>query len=66
MYSKDDNARNEAANACKGLASKISDEKVIEEILKKCFAVFHGSEGKLSIVDHKISVLQVSSRNKII
>lgn len=60
LYSKDGNARNEAADACKRLASKISDHKALEEILKKCFAVFHGSEGKLSVVDHKISVLQVN------
>lgn len=61
LYSKDDKARNEAANACTGLASKISDKEVLEEILRNCFAVFHGSEGKLSVVDHKLSVLQVKS-----
>lgn len=60
LHSKDDNARNEAADACKRLASKIKDLKALENILKKTFAVFHGSDGKLTVVDHKISVLQVS------
>lgn len=59
LYSKDDKARSEAADACKRLASKISDQKTVEDILKKCFDVLHGSEGKLTVVDYKMSVLQV-------
>lgn len=59
LYSKDDKARTEAADACKRLASKISDQKTLEDILKKCFDVLHGSEGKLTVVDYKMSVLQV-------
>lgn len=59
LHSKDDNARNEAADACKSLAGKIKDFKALEDILKKTFGVFHGSDGKLTVVDHKISVLQV-------
>lgn len=59
LYSKDDKARSEAADACKRLASKISDQKTLEDILKKCFDVFHGSEGKLTVIDYKMSVLQV-------
>ncbi|KAJ8966633.1 hypothetical protein NQ314_003400 [Rhamnusium bicolor] len=58
LHSKDDNARNIAVNACKRLASKIKDYKALEELLKKTFAVFHGSDGKLTVVDHKMSVLQ--------
>lgn len=60
LYSKDDKARKEAADACKQLAIKIEDPGTLEDILQKCFAVFHGSEGKLTIVEHKISVLQVN------
>ncbi|RZC38970.1 translational activator GCN1-like, partial [Asbolus verrucosus] len=60
LYSKDDQARSEAADACKRLTEQISDSKAINELLKKTFAVFHGSEGKLTVVDHKISVLQAA------
>lgn len=68
LYSKDDQARNEAADACKRLAEQIKDPKAINDLLKKTFAVFHGSEGKLTVVDHKISVLQAAgnfSYNKV-
>lgn len=58
LYSKDDQARNESAQAIKALAEQISDPKAIEELLKRCFSVFHGSDGKLTVVDHKIGVLQ--------
>ena len=50
------------------MSEQISDPNTINELLKKTFAVFHGSEGKLTVVDHKISVLQAAgnfSRNKI-
>ncbi|XP_044264698.1 eIF-2-alpha kinase activator GCN1-like [Tribolium madens] len=60
LYSKDDQARNEAADACKRLAEQIKDPKAVTDLLKKTFAVFHGSEGKLTVVDHKISVLQAA------
>ncbi|XP_074026538.1 lethal (3) 80Fj [Leptinotarsa decemlineata] len=58
LHIKDDDARKDAANACKRLAEKIKSEKKLEELLEKTFAVFHGSDGKLTVVDHKISVLQ--------
>ncbi|CAH1977085.1 unnamed protein product [Acanthoscelides obtectus] len=58
LHSNDDKARIEASDACKRLAGKIKDYKALEELLKKTFAVFHGSDGKLTVVDHKMSVLQ--------
>nr|CAH7734834.1 unnamed protein product [Callosobruchus chinensis] len=58
LHSKDDKARLESADACKRLASKIRNYKALEELLKKTFDVFHGSVGKLTVVDYKISVLQ--------
>ncbi|KAJ8939614.1 hypothetical protein NQ318_012337 [Aromia moschata] len=58
LHSKDDNARREAADTCKRLANKINDPKALEELLKKTFDVFHGSDGKLTVIDHKMSVLQ--------
>lgn len=59
MHSKDDLAREESADACKRLAEQITDSGAIELLLKKIFDVFHGSDGKLTVVTHKISVLQV-------
>lgn len=59
LYSKDDLAREEAADGCKRLAQQISDSGAVVTLLKKIFEVFHGSEGKLTIVAQKISVLQV-------
>ncbi|KAG5899951.1 hypothetical protein JTB14_002498 [Gonioctena quinquepunctata] len=58
LHMKNDEARQEAADACKRLAGKVKCSKTVEELLKKTFAVFHGSDGKLTAVDHKISVLQ--------
>lgn len=60
LLSKDDQARFEATDACKRLSEQISDSKATGELIKKTFAVFHGSEGKLTVVDHKISVLQAA------
>lgn len=51
-------ARFESAVACKKLAEKIDDHTVILQLLTMTFAVFNGSDGKLTVVDHKISVLE--------
>lgn len=59
LYSKDDKAREEAADGCKKLANKINNPNAIESLLKYLFGVLNGSEGKLTVIDHKISVLQV-------
>lgn len=58
LHSKDDKARNESSEACKRLAEKIHSSKALEALLRKNFDVFHGSNGKLTVVEHKISVLQ--------
>lgn len=62
LHSKDDLARDESADACKRLAQQITDSGAIEALLKKIFDVFHGSDGKLTVVTHKISVLQVKKK----
>lgn len=59
LHSKDDLARLESADACKRLAQQCSDAAAIELLLDQVFAVFHGSEGKLTVAEQKISVLQV-------
>ncbi|XP_030761834.1 eIF-2-alpha kinase activator GCN1 isoform X2 [Sitophilus oryzae] len=58
LHSKDENARKDSAQSLKYLAEKISDPKSIEELLKKTFAVYHGSDGKLTVAEHKTGVLQ--------
>lgn len=60
LHSKEDTARKEASDACKDLALQCSDASALEYLLKHVFDVFHGSEGKLTVAMHKISVLEVS------
>lgn len=61
LHSKEDLARVESADACKHLAQQCSDAAAIEQLLNQIFAVFHGSEGKLTVAEQKMSVLQVKS-----
>ncbi|KAI4488580.1 hypothetical protein M0802_011470 [Mischocyttarus mexicanus] len=58
LHSKEDLVREEAVGACRRLARQCSDTTALENLLASLFAVFHGSEGKLTVVTHKISVLQ--------
>ncbi|XP_043262082.1 eIF-2-alpha kinase activator GCN1 [Colletes gigas] len=58
LHSKEDLVRNEAIGACRRLALQCSDATALENLLSSVFAVFHGSEGKLTVVTYKISVLQ--------
>lgn len=58
LHSKEDLVREEAVGACRRLALQCSDTTALENLLSSMFAVFHGSEGKLTVTTHKISVLQ--------
>ncbi|KMQ96025.1 translational activator gcn1 [Lasius niger] len=58
LHSKEDLVRDEAVGACRKLALQCSDTTALETLLSSAFAVFHGSEGKLTVATHKISVLQ--------
>ncbi|XP_031350613.1 eIF-2-alpha kinase activator GCN1-like [Photinus pyralis] len=58
LHSKDDVTRRESADACKLLAQQCSDSGAIESVVKQIFSVFHGSDGKLTVLEHKISVLE--------
>ncbi|XP_012138450.2 lethal (3) 80Fj isoform X1 [Megachile rotundata] len=58
LHSKEDIVREEAVGACRRLALQCSDTTALENLLSSVFAVFHGSEGKLTVTTHKISVLQ--------
>ncbi|XP_021942062.1 eIF-2-alpha kinase activator GCN1, partial [Zootermopsis nevadensis] len=58
LHSKEDLAREESVSACRCLALQCSDAGALEGLLQHLFDVFHGSEGKLTVATHKMSVLQ--------
>ncbi|KAK9878672.1 hypothetical protein WA026_023121 [Henosepilachna vigintioctopunctata] len=66
LYCKNDQARVDAANSLQALAMGITQVEAIESLLKKIFDVFDGSQGKLTVVDHKISVLEGAGKLCII
>lgn len=59
LYSKDDTARVEAVESLKQVAIKCSDPKSIEALVKQTFAVFNGSDGKITVAEYRINILQV-------
>lgn len=59
LYSKDDSARSEAVESLRQIALKCSDTKAIEALLKQVFAVLNGSDGKITVVEYRINILQV-------
>ncbi|KAK4875808.1 hypothetical protein RN001_012230 [Aquatica leii] len=60
LHSKDDLTRRGAVHACKLLAQQCSDSGAVESLVKQVFAVFHGSDGKLTVLEQKLSVLEGS------
>jgi hypothetical protein len=60
LHSKEVLAREESVSACRSLALQCSDASALEGLLQHLFDVFHGSEGKLTVATHKMSVLQVN------
>ncbi|KAF5292015.1 hypothetical protein FQA39_LY14132 [Lamprigera yunnana] len=58
LHSKDDLARKESVAACKLLAQQCSDSGALEVLVKQVFAVFHGSDGKLTVLEQKLSILE--------
>lgn len=60
LYSKDDCARSEAVESLKQVAMKCSDVKAIESLIKQIFAVLNGSDGKITVAEYRINILQVS------
>ncbi|KAL3270236.1 hypothetical protein HHI36_009292 [Cryptolaemus montrouzieri] len=66
LYSKNDQARTDAANSLQALAIGITQVNAIDDLMKNIFAVFDGSQGKLTVVDHKLSVLEGAGKLSII
>ncbi|XP_076452806.1 stalled ribosome sensor GCN1-like [Babylonia areolata] len=58
MVSKDEGTRREAVCGVRNLAVQCSDPGAVERLVKHFFAVLNGSEGKLTVADQKVSVLQ--------
>lgn len=61
LYSKDDTARMEAVESLKCLANKCNDAVAIEALIKQTFAVLNGSDGKITVAEYRINLLQVEN-----
>lgn len=60
LYSKDDSARTEAVESLREIAIKCTDTKAIEALVKQVFAVLNGCDGKITVAEFRINILQVS------
>ncbi|KAL3857310.1 hypothetical protein ACJMK2_011991 [Sinanodonta woodiana] len=58
LTAKNDTTRAEACSAVANLAVQCSDPSAVEKVVVYLFEVFNGSEGKLTLTEQKISVLQ--------
>jgi hypothetical protein len=59
LHSKVDSNRVYAASGLKQLALKCSNQKSIEIMLQNIFAILNGSEGKITVAEYRINLLQV-------
>lgn len=60
LYSKNDASRSESVEALKEIAKKTSDPKAIETLLTHIFSALGGSEGKITVAEYRINLLQVT------
>lgn len=60
LYSKNDAARVEAVESLKCVGNKCSDVSAIQALINQAFAVLNGSDGKITVAEYRINVLQVS------
>lgn len=61
LFSKDEVARSESVESLKQLSIKCSESAVIQELLKIIFAILNGSEGKITVAEYRVNLIQVSS-----
>lgn len=61
LYSKDDITRQESVNSLKQLSMKCSKAESIEDLLQKIFAILRGSDGKITVAEYRMNLLQVKS-----
>ena len=57
LHANDDSTRESAVKCVASLALRCSDSEAILTLLKSIFAVLNGSEGKLTVANHKMSLL---------
>lgn len=60
LCSKDEVTRLESVESLKQLSSKCSDSEIILNLLRHIFSVLNGAEGKITVAEHRISLIQVS------
>lgn len=61
LYSKNDVSRQEAAESLRYLSEKCENAETIEKLLQHIFGVWNGSDGKITVVEYRINVLNVST-----
>lgn len=57
LHSKDDEIREWAITGSLNLARQCSDSSGVEKVLRHYFAIFNGSEGKLTVINQRFGVL---------
>ena len=57
LHANDDCTRESAVKCVASLALRCSDSEAILTLLRSIFAVLNGSEGKLTVANHKMSLL---------
>lgn len=62
LYSKNDAARVEAVASLKCVGIKCSDVNAIQALVNQAFAVLNGSDGKITVAEYRINVLQVRTQ----
>ncbi|KAF2363096.1 HEAT repeat [Trinorchestia longiramus] len=58
LHHKEDTVRSDAVVVCGALAGQCSDADAVKLFVNALFDVYFGSDGKLTVTTHKVSVLQ--------
>uniref|UniRef100_A0A1B0AHF4 TOG domain-containing protein n=1 Tax=Glossina pallidipes TaxID=7398 RepID=A0A1B0AHF4_GLOPL len=58
LYSKDETARTESVDCLKKLSLKCTKPDVIAELLKNIFSILNGSEGKITVAEYRMNLMQ--------
>lgn len=66
LHSKEEISRCESVESLKELSIKCSDLRVISELLKEVFSILNGAEGKITVAEYRINLIQVSSYIKFV
>lgn len=60
LYSKDELARKEAVESLREISIKCSDLNAIQKLAKQVFDVLNGCDGKITVAEFRMNLLQVS------